>query len=137
MTILHITEAGSVQFPVVRHAEENGWTPISPQEALALRGGKAGLLFQGHLEDALRRFNPWMTSSAVRAVVERLEALPPTIEGNREMLGWLRGERQWYDESEQRHRPVQIVDFERPGTNLLHVTWEWKLKPPARFTGIA
>ena len=132
MTPLQITEAGSVQFPMVRHAAEIGWTPISPKEALASRGGEAGLLFQGHLQDALRRFNSWMGSGALRAVVERLEALPPTIEGNREMLAWLRGERQWYDEAEQRHRPVQIVDFERPAVNLLQVTWEWKLKPPAR-----
>ena len=132
MTTLQITEAGSVQFPMVRHAAEIGWTPIPPQAARHKRGGEAGLLFQGELEGALRRFNPWMTSGAVRAVVERLEALPPTIEGNREMLAWLRGERQWYDEAEQRHRPVQIVDFERPGANLFHVTWEWKLKPPAR-----
>ena len=132
MTTLHITEAGSVQFPMVRHAQGIGWTPIPPKDALDMRGGEAGLLFLSELEGALRRFNPWMTSGAVRAVVERLQALPPTIEGNREMLAWLRGERQWYDEAEQRHRPVQIVDFERPGANLLHVTWEWKLKPPVR-----
>ena len=132
MTTLHITEAGSVQFPMVRHAQGIGWTPISPQAARQKRGGEAGLLFQGELEGALRQFNPWMTSGAVRAVVERLEALPPTIEGNREMLAWLRGERQWYDEAEQRHRHVRLIDFESPGANLFHVTWEWKLKPPAR-----
>ena len=86
MIPLDITEAGSVQFPMVRHAQEIGWTPIPPKEALTLRGGEAGLLFQGELEGALCRFNPWMTSGAVRAVVERLQALPPTIEGNRETL---------------------------------------------------
>ena len=132
MTTLNITEAGSVQFPMVRHAAGIGWTPVPPKEALAMRGGEAGLLFHGHLEQALRRFNPWMRSSVVSAVVERLEAFPPTIEGNREMLAWLRGERQWYDEAEKRHRPVQVIDFEVPGGNLFHVTWEWKLKPPAR-----
>ena len=91
MTDLKITEAGTVQFPMVRHAAEVGWTPLSPKEALAMRGGEAGLLFQGELEGALRRFNPWMTDNAVRSVVENLQALPPTIEGNREMLAWLRG----------------------------------------------
>ena len=48
------------------------------------------------------------------------------------MLAWLRGERQWYDEAEQRHRPIRLVDYESPSANVLHVTWEWKLKPPAR-----
>ena len=30
---------------------------------------------------------------------DTIEALPPTIEGNRDMLGWIRGERQSYDEA--------------------------------------
>ena len=46
MTTLHITEAGSVQFPMVRHAQGIGWTPIPPKDALDMRGGEAGLLFQ-------------------------------------------------------------------------------------------
>ena len=48
------------------------------------------------------------------------------------MLGWLRGERQWYDDKEERHRRVRLVDFDAPNANAFHVTWEWKLKPPAR-----
>ena len=90
------------------------------------------MLFHSVLEEALRRFNPWMTDDAVRSVVENLQALPPTIEGNRRMLGWLRGERQWHDELEQRQRRVRLIDFDDPGSNFLHVTWEWRLKPPAR-----
>ena len=132
MTELNITEARAVQFPMVRHAAEIGWTPMSPRDALVLRGDEAGLLFRSEVESALRRFNPWMTDAAVRSVVENLEALSPTIEGNRQMLAWLRGERQSYDEAEQRHRQVALIDFERPGANVLHVTWEWRLKPPAR-----
>ena len=132
MTELSISEAGSVQFPMVRHAAEIGWMPLSPSNALAMRGGEAGLLFRGVLEEALRRFNPWLTDDAVRSVVENIQALPTTIEGNRRMLAWLRGERQWYDEAERRHRQVRLVDFDEPGANVLHVTWEWRLKPPAR-----
>ena len=48
------------------------------------------------------------------------------------MLSWLRGERQIYDEAEQRHRPVQLIDFDSPGANFFHVTWEWRIKPAAR-----
>ena len=58
MNVLNITEAATVQMPMVRHAEEVGWVPVPPQEALVLRGGAAGLLFRGDLEAALRRFNP-------------------------------------------------------------------------------
>ena len=132
MTDLKITEAGTAQFPMVRHAAEVGWTPLTPQAALALRGGTSGMLFRGELEAALGRFNPWMTHDTSRSVMERLEALPPTIEGNRDVLAWLRGERQVYDEAEQRHRPVRLIDFDAPHHNVLHVTWEWTAKPPAR-----
>ena len=38
MTTLHITEASTVQMPMVRHAAEVGWVPVPPQEALARRG---------------------------------------------------------------------------------------------------
>lgn len=31
-----------------------------------------------------------------------------------------------------RPRRVELVRFETPAENVLHVTWEWKLKPPAR-----
>ena len=132
MTDLRISEAASVQFPMVRHAAEIGWTPLPPEVAVDKRGGEAGMLFRDELEGALGRFNPWMTDDAVRSVVERIEAIPPTIEGNREMLAWLHGERQWYDEAENRHRRVRLLDFETPGDNVYHVTWEWTLKPPAR-----
>ena len=132
MTTLHITETSTVQMPMVRHAAEVGWVPVPPQDALALRGGPAGLLFRGELEEALHRLNPWLNDDAARSVIERLESLPPSIEGNRQMLEWLRGERQWYDDAEQCQKPVQLIDFETPGTNVLEVTWEWTLKPPAR-----
>ena len=82
MTELNVTEAGSVQYPMVRHTAEIGWTPLRPSEALAMRGGESGLLFRSVLEEALRRFNPWMVDEAVRSVVENIQALPPTIEGN-------------------------------------------------------
>ena len=132
MATLHITEANTVQMPMVRHAAEVGWTPVPPQEALARRGGPAGLLFRGELEEALCRLNSWLSDDAVRGVIERLESLPPSIEGNRQMLEWLRGERQWYDDAEKCQKPVQIIDFDMPGANVLQVTWEWTLKPPAR-----
>ena len=132
MTEITITEAGTVQFPMVAHAAGIGWTPITPDVAKLKRGGEDAMLLRDELEAALAKFNSWLTADAIRQVVEKLEALPPTIEGNREMLSWLRAERQWYDETERRHRHVQLIDFETPSDNTLYVTWEWKLKPPAR-----
>lgn len=132
MSSLTISEAGTVQFPMVKHAVEIGWTPLTPDDARMRRGGDANMLLRDELTAKLRRFNPWLTADGVRAVVESMDALPPTIEGNRQMLTWMRGERSWYDETEQRQRPVKVIDFENLNDNSFHVTWEWTLKPPAR-----
>lgn len=129
---LKISEAGTVQFPMVRHAAEIGWTTLTPDDARAKRGGDAGTFLRDVLEAKLAAFNPWLTADAVCAIVETLDALPASIEGNRELLSWLRGERAWYDEAEKRHRAVTLIDFDHTADNVFHVTWEWKIKPPAR-----
>ena len=132
MSTLKISEAGTVQFPMVKHGVEIGWTAITPEDARIKRGGDAGAFFRDVLETKIAAFNPWLVADAVRSIVETLDALPANIEGNRELLAWLRGERQWYDEAEKRHRHVTLIDFERVTDNAFHVTWEWKIKPPAR-----
>lgn len=133
--MLKISEAGTVQFPMVNHAVEIGWTAVTDKDAQALRGGVAGTFFRSVLEAKLAEFNSWMTVDIVRSIIERLDALPPNIEGNREMLAWIRGERQWYDDAEKRHRAVTLIDFETVANNAFHVTWEWVSKPPARSKG--
>ena len=106
MSDLSISEASTVQFPMVEHAAEIGWTPLTPEEAKARRGGEDAMLFREDFRAKLREFNGWLNDDAIRQIVEKLEALRPSIEGNREMLQWLRGERSWYDEAEKRHRRV-------------------------------
>src|SRR5262249_11239475 len=129
---LKISEAGTVQFPMVRHVAEIGWTPIGPEIAKQKRGGEAGMFLRDELEAKLAQFNPWLRDDAIRSIIETLDAIPATIEGNRVMLSWLRGERQWYDEAEKRQRRVMLIDFENIDANAFHVSWEWTLKPPAR-----
>lgn len=132
MSDLRISEAGTVQFPMVKHAAEIGWTPLNPEAAKQKRGGDAGMLLRDELEAKLSEFNPWLSPDAVRSIIETLDAIPATVDGNREMLMWLRGERGWYDEAEKRHRSVQLIDFDHMDANVFHVSWEWTLKPPAR-----
>ena len=55
MSALKISEAASVQFPMIRHAAEIGWTPLAPREALEKRGGEERMLFRGELAEALGR----------------------------------------------------------------------------------
>jgi hypothetical protein len=129
---LRISEAGTVQFPMVAHATEIGWTPITPDVAKLKRGGEAGMLMRDEVEIAIAKFNPWLTADGIRQLLEKLEAVPATIDGNREMLAWLRGERKWYDENERRlpRRPAHRLRSARRELPASHV--EWKLKPRAR-----
>ena len=132
MSQLSISEAGTVQFPMVKHAVEIGWTPIDPDDARQKRGGDSGMLFRDELAAKLAKFNPWLKPDAVRSIIETIDAIPATIEGNRDVLAWLRGEKSWYDEEEKRHRHVKLIDFETSSVNSFYVSWEWTLKPPAR-----
>ena len=125
MSQIAISEAGTVQFPMVKHAVEIGWTRIGPDEARQKRGGDSGMLFRDELAAKLAKFNPWLTPDAARSVMETIDAIPATIEGNRDVLAWLRGEKSWYDEEEKRHRHVTLINFETPSDNAFHITWEW------------
>ena len=135
MTLLSIGEGISAQFPMVKHAAGIGWTPLTPDAAKDMRGGIENSLFRDVLSKKLLSFNPWLTQDDARSIMETMEALPPTIEGNRELLSWLRGENSWHDEEEKRQRRVMLVDFDQPANNAFHVTWEWKIKPLARKKG--
>ena len=121
-----ITESSTVQSPLIRYAEEAGWTPVSVAEALSLRQGEGGLLFGRVLAEKLVEFNPgFITEEKTVDVIRRIESVRNTIEGNAEVLAWLRGEQSQYDEAERRERNVTVIDFENPDRNVFHVTDEW------------
>ena len=135
MKMLSIGEGISVQFPMIKHAAEMGWIPVAPEDAEGMRGSLEAAFFRDVLSDKLLAFNPWLSKDDARSIAETLEALPPTIEGNRELLSWLRGERSWHDAEEKCQRRVMLADFAQPGNNVFHVAWEWIIKPLARKKG--
>lgn len=59
MTTLKIAEGYTVQFPMVKHVAEVGWTVMTPEEAEASRHGRANMLFRDDLEQKLVEFNAW------------------------------------------------------------------------------
>jgi type I restriction enzyme R subunit len=129
MTSVLGSEQKTVQEPLIRYAEEVGWVRVSTSEALSLRKGEGGLLFNRVLEEKLIELNPGLiTAKNVDEVIRRIEAVRNTIEGNAEILGWLRGEQSIYDHDEKRERNVMVVDFTNADRNVFHVTDEWQYR---------
>ncbi len=120
------TERSSVQLPLLRYASEIGWAYLTRDEAITLRRGESGTLFYDVLREKLIDLNPGLvTPESADAVVNAIEGARPSIEGNAEVLAWLRGQRTVYVESEKRDRNVTLIDYERPSRNRFHVTDEW------------
>ncbi len=126
-------ESATVQFPLVDHAVAAGWKPVTDAAALGKRRGEGGLYFYDELEAALLRLNPGVvTAENLPGIVQRLESVPSTIEGNREVLSWLRGKESVYSGEEWRRRNVRLVDFDDVSNNTFQVTWEWTYRNGVR-----
>lgn len=121
-------ENEAVQRPLMEYAEQIGWEVVPPEEALRLRRGESGLFFYPVLKQHLQELNPELVSAeTAERIMADLESVRNSIEGNAEMLAWLRGERGIYDESESRHRNVNLIDFNFNdlSRNRFQVTEEW------------
>lgn len=121
------SERAGVQNPLIGYAVEIGWAYLSTEEALTLRRGEGGTLLYPILGDKLVSLNPGVvTVAGVDQVIAKIESVRNDIEGNAEVLAWLRGERSVYVESENRQRNITLIDFEHPAYNTFHVTDEWQ-----------
>src|ERR1035438_8037271 len=121
------SERATVQNPLVGYATEIGWAYLPPDQALTLRRGESGTLLYQTLRDKLISLNPGVvTVNNVDEVIARIESARNNIEGNAEVLAWLRGERSIYVASEKRQRNVRLIDFSHPTENVFHVTDEWQ-----------
>ena len=121
-----MSERDAVQNPMLRYADEIGWESVSASQALQMRGGDTKLYFVGLLETQLLKLNREVLDDVLcREILRQLNLLNPTLEGNRDALGWLHGERSIFVPSQDRERNVTLIDFDTPEGNLFHVTDEW------------
>src|SRR6266481_3812303 len=110
------TESVTVQHPLTRYANDAGWNIVSKDAATTLRRGESGLFFYDLLKQKLQDFNSeFMTPEMADEIIHRLESVRNNIEGNSEILAWLRGERSVYVEAEKRHRNVKLLEFTDTG----------------------
>ena len=121
------TETPTVQAPIIKYAGEIKWNIVSREDALTLRKGESGTLFYRVLEDSLIKLNKGLVSRKnVGEIISGIEAVKNNIEGNAEILSWMRGEKSIFDEKEKRRRNVTVIDFDRPNRNTFQVTDEWQ-----------
>jgi type I restriction enzyme R subunit len=124
-----MSEKIAVQYPLIKYAREIGWDCIRRSEALNLRGGDANTYFKEVVGSQLLNLNPDVINAERAAeIIRQLNLLSPTIEGNREALTWLRGERSVFVPEENRERNVRLIDFDNPSNNIFQVTYEWSQK---------
>ena len=121
------SERSVVQEPLIRYATEVGWVRLSQDDALTERGGESGLFLYPTLRRKLLELNPGILSpDNVEQVIGRIEGARASIEGNAEVLAWLRGQRSVFVATEKRERNVALIDFDHIEHNVFHVTDEWE-----------
>ncbi len=132
------TEHKSVQARILKYANEIGWTIVSQGEAESRRNfdtsaasprekaKNASRFFTDTLFEKVKEFNPKFKDS--KADLLRILDLPlPTIQGNRDFLFYLQGEKTFFSKEENREFNLILIDFENPANNLYEVTEEFYL----------
>ncbi|MEZ5106797.1 MAG: HsdR family type I site-specific deoxyribonuclease [Draconibacterium sp.] len=132
------TEHKSVQARILKYANEIGWTIVSQGEAESRRGfdssaasprekaKNASRFFTDTLFEKVKEFNPKFKDSKTDLL--RLLDLPlPTIQGNRDFLFYLQGEKTFFSKEENREFNLILIDYENPANNIFEVTEEFYL----------
>lgn len=132
------TEHKSVQARILKYANEIGWTVVSQSEAESRRGfdtsaatprekaKNASRFFTDTLFEKVKEFNPKFKDS--KADLLRLLDLPlPTIQGNRDFLHYLQGEKTFFSKEENREFNLILIDYDNPANNIFEVTEEYYL----------
>jgi len=127
------SERYTVQKPLVRYAEEAGWTYLPPEEALRLRRSDTSPLLWEVFLRQVQRLNPGSVDACqAEEIGKRLVNVRPNIEGNLQAWEYLRGLKTVYVRAERRERNVCLLDFADPAANLFHVTDEFRFTNGAR-----
>ena len=123
------SEAGSVQYPLIRYSEEAGWTYVRREEALARRGDEAGVLFTDTLIDQLQRLNPGIVDrDRAEELAHRVTRALPTVQGNLDVWEHLRGVKTVFVDEQSRERDVRFLDVDDWSNNTFHVTDEFSFR---------
>jgi len=122
-----MSERKIVQEPLIKYAKQIGWTYLNRDEAVALRQGEAGLFFYNILKEQLMNLNKGIINNEkANEIIKRLGNVKSSIEGNQEILQYLKGEKSVYYERDKRELNIRFIDFGSINNNQFHVTDEWQ-----------
>ena len=125
------TESKTVEEPLIKYAKQAGWKYVAPNTALNLRKGETGRLFDSVLRESLIKLNSnFLNEGNVDGVIQKIDNVSDTIEGNKENLDWARGRGMFFNTKEKRNRNVTLIDFINPKNNIFQVTQQWSYKNP-------
>lgn len=132
------TENKSVQVRILAYAGDIGWTIVSRQDAENRRGfdptgltpkeraKTASRFFTDTLYNQWKRLNP-KYGDGKEELMRLLDFPTPTIQGNRDFLRYLQGEKTFYNKAENREYNLHLIDYEHPDNNIFEVTEEYYL----------
>ena len=122
-----MSERKIVQEPLIKYARQIGWTYLTRDEAVALRQGEAGLFLYSILKEQLINLNKGIINNEkANEIIKRLENVKNSIEGNQEILQYLKGKKSIYYEKDKRELNIRFIDFGNINNNQFHVTDEWQ-----------
>lgn len=119
------TEFNTVEKPIINWLQEMGWkyvpaydigrTEEEPFDAILLR-------------QTIKKLNPRVikTDDDVERVVSKLESLTNDIAGNREFLGWIKGERSIVLKQGEKAKTINLTDYENIENNRFVVTNQFR-----------
>jgi type I restriction enzyme R subunit len=125
-----VSERRVVQNPLIRYAEEAGWTYLPPDEALRLRHGPEQPFLRDVLIAQLKRLNPGVITTVEEAneVIRQLGSLRADIEGNREAWEYLKGLKTVFVQAQRRERNLRLLNPQQVEANTFHVTDEFRFQ---------
>ncbi|WP_297552435.1 type I restriction endonuclease subunit R [Thermococcus sp.] len=119
------TEEETAKKPFMMYLTSLGWEYISPEKIDSLRETWKEPFILPIFKKKLLELNPSMSEEEADVVLQRIRNIRANIEGNREFLRYLRGQKTFYSKSEKRELNLRLIDFENPENNVFHYTQEF------------
>lgn len=109
-------------------SEEPKWEYINPNEIENYRTGQNKPILEEIFIKQIIKLNPFLTQEDAKQILKQLQPRIPNIEGNKTVLEFLKGEKNYYIASQKREKNIKLIDTENIKNNLFHYTEEFIFK---------